>query len=132
MAGAIDFIGNTYRNARRPIVAKTANYTVLPKDNGVLFTNEGASGAVTFTLPTPAARLKGMMVEFFIVADQTVTLTCATSDRLVVANNASADSLAFSTSSEKIGASLKATCSGSLWLVQQSAYDAQTATITDS
>jgi hypothetical protein len=38
--------------AKRAVEAKTANYTVVDDtDNGKTFTNEGASGAVTFALP---------------------------------------------------------------------------------
>lgn len=40
-----------------PIVIKTANYTVLALDNNSTFTNTGATGSVTFTLPTAAAAL---------------------------------------------------------------------------
>ena len=36
----------------RTVAAKTADYTVVANtDNGKTFTNEGASGAITFTLP---------------------------------------------------------------------------------
>ena len=36
----------------RERVAKTASYTIqAPADNGKTFTNQGATGAVTFTLP---------------------------------------------------------------------------------
>jgi hypothetical protein len=35
----------------RTVSAKTADYTVLTTDIGTTFTNEGASGAVTFALP---------------------------------------------------------------------------------
>lgn len=38
--------------AQRTVEVKTANYTVLAgTDNGKTFTNEGASGAITFSLP---------------------------------------------------------------------------------
>ena len=38
--------------ALRTVEAKTANYTVVAgADNGKTFTNEGASGAITFALP---------------------------------------------------------------------------------
>lgn len=41
----------------RTVEAKTANYTVVGPDNGKTFTNQGASGAITFSLPaaTPGA-----------------------------------------------------------------------------
>lgn len=37
--------------------AKTASYTVTAKDAFKAFSNTGASGAVTFTLPSPSAAL---------------------------------------------------------------------------
>lgn len=43
-------------------VPKTANYTILaPADYGKLFTNAGAAGAVTFTLPSPK---EGLLIRF--------------------------------------------------------------------
>lgn len=50
-------IGNT--------VAKTANYTVTYADSGSLFSNTGASGAITFTLPTA---IVGMEYRFYVGA----------------------------------------------------------------
>lgn len=44
---------------------KTANYTVLTSDSGKVFTNNGATGFVTFTLPAAAAGYEYT----FIVAD---------------------------------------------------------------
>lgn len=37
-----------------PIVAKTTSYSVLLSENGYTFTNTGAAGAVTFTMPANA------------------------------------------------------------------------------
>jgi hypothetical protein len=52
----------------RTVVAKTANYTVVtPSDNGKVFTNTGASGAVTFSLP---AATVGQWYEFVVKAAQ--------------------------------------------------------------
>lgn len=68
--------GDGYRRAdngcagRGPF-AKTAAYTVLATDAGKIFTNTGAAGAVTFTLPTVKA---GMRFNFAVVAAQTLTL----------------------------------------------------------
>ena len=39
--------GNT-----RVVLAKTSAFTVLPEHEGALFTNRGAGGSVTFTMPT--------------------------------------------------------------------------------
>jgi len=53
-------------------VAKTAAYTVLPEEAGTLFTNQGAGGAVTFTLPAAKA---GLWFGFLRHAAQNVTVT---------------------------------------------------------
>lgn len=37
------------------VTAKTASYTILSSEFGCAFSNSGASGSVTFTLPTPEA-----------------------------------------------------------------------------
>lgn len=79
---------------------KTADYTVVANDNFTLFTNTGASGAITYTLPTLA---NGYFFGFSVVADQTITVASAAGDDMVVFNDASADSVAFGTSGEKIG-----------------------------
>lgn len=84
-----------------PIVAKTVAYTVLPTDSGTIFTNEGATAGVTFTLPAPA---KGLHFKFLGVADFAITVTAATADTLIVKNDIAADSLAASTAGEIIGA----------------------------
>ena len=90
------------------VVAKTgATYTVLDTDHGTLFTNEGNSGNINFTLPATADLPTGWFVEFFSVAAGTLTVTAGTADTLVVFNDASADSIAFSTTSEIIGAHIK-------------------------
>lgn len=87
-----------------PVVAKTGDYTVLATDNGKLFTNLGAGGAVNFTLPTTLAR--GFRVRFMIEANQTVTIT-APAGKLVAFNNAAATSIAFSTAGEKVGTAVE-------------------------
>lgn len=108
-----DFAG--VRNGTwRDVVAKTANYTVTTADTDVLFTNRGAAGAVNFTLPANAR--KGLRYGFFVVADQNVTVTAGTADTMVVFNDAAADSIAFSTSSERIGAMIEIIGDGTGWL----------------
>lgn len=39
------------------VAVKTANYTIKAGDAGLLFSNRGAAGAVTFTLPAPARNI---------------------------------------------------------------------------
>lgn len=56
------------RGLRGSVEAKTADYTVVtPHDNGKTFTNEGASGAVTFSLP---AATVGQWYRFTVMAAQ--------------------------------------------------------------
>jgi hypothetical protein len=109
-----DLYGN--RSGIRDVVAKTANYTVLAADNGALFTNQGAAGAVTFTLPTIA---KGLRYRFFVEAGQNVIVAAAAGDTLVVFNDAAADSIAFQTAAELIGGGLEvvANADATKWLV---------------
>lgn len=52
---------------RLTVEAKTANYTVKTTDNGKVFTNTGAAGAVTFALP--AAEI-GLRYTFVVGATQ--------------------------------------------------------------
>lgn len=101
----------------RRVVAKTADYTINPDRDrcGTTFTNRGASGAVVFTLPAPSSRLTGWWYRFKSHADQDVTVAAGTADTLVVLNDATADSLAASTTSEQIGAEIEAFCDGTSW-----------------
>lgn len=49
----------------RTTEAKTANYTVTENDVGKTFTNEGATGAITFALP---AATVGLWYRFVVMA----------------------------------------------------------------
>jgi hypothetical protein len=115
----------TYTN----VVAKTADYTVSAStDNGKLFTNQGASGAVNFTLPAVA---QGLKFAFFVEANQNLTVT-APAGKLVAFNNATATSISFSTSSEKVGAMVEvyANADGTKYLTKVSlGAETQTPTI---
>jgi len=54
------------KNVRR-VSHKTANYTVLDSESGTTFTNLGASGTITFTLP---AAVVGLHYIFMVRATQ--------------------------------------------------------------
>lgn len=99
--------------------AKTADYTIVTGTDPsfTLFTNRGASGAVIFTLPAPAASIAGTIYDFLGIADQNLSVKTATADTLIALNDVAADSVAASTSSQKIGASLRAVCDGTSWIV---------------
>lgn len=100
-------------------IAKTADYTVTEADAGTLFTTVGASGAVIFTLPAIRAGLGPF--EFLNMVDQNMTIASAgSSDNIVWDNDASVDTLAFSTASHKIGGRLRfrVNAAGTKWYVE--------------
>lgn len=99
-----------FLNSARPVVSKTASYTILPTDQGTDWNNAGASGAVTFTLPAPSPALLGVRHRFMGVADQNIIVATATADTLITKHDAAADSIALQTSSEKIGGVIEAIC----------------------
>lgn len=114
-------------NYVRALVAKTADYTVLERDNHVHFTNAGAAGAVVFTLPATAK--KGLHYKFSVVVDQNVTITAGTADTIIAFNDVAADSLAFSTSSAKIGGCIEVVGDGAKWIATTQNAGANTITI---
>ena len=94
--------GSPLMGGWKAIKAKTTDYTVVDQDNGTLFTTLGAAGAVNFTLPAHASN-QGQRYGFYSAADQNLTVTSATAATIICFNDLAADSVAFSTSSEKIG-----------------------------
>lgn len=105
-----------------PAVAKTASYTLTPRDAGKVFTNRGAAGPITFTLPkvtsAAGASLAGYEVDFFTVAGQIITIASDPSDTLVVDSDAAADSIAIGAAAAAgIGQHVKVICDGTGWLV---------------
>lgn len=102
-----------------PIIkAKTAAYQVLTSDHGVFFTNEGAGGSVTFTLPpvTSPTLPPGWNCRFYVAADQSIVVASSGSlDNIYAFNDAAADSVAFSTSAEKVGNCLEVLWTGTGW-----------------
>lgn len=117
---------SAFGGSLRPVVAKTASYTILATDNNTLFTNEGAAGTVTFTLPTAADGLKGVWFEFLTVAAQSIAVASTPADKLVVHADAAADSV---TTAATIGQNLRVTCIGaSGWSVASTPSAASAAT----
>lgn len=111
------------------VVAKTASYTCLPEESGTFFIANHASVAVNFTLPTIATGLKGVYYDFFNVGAAGMVITSDPSDKLVVDNDAAADTVTWSTASHIIGGSARVVCDGALWYVQKYNY---TSTATDA
>lgn len=108
-----DYFGN--RSGWRDVIAKTANYTVTATDNGAIFTNQGASALVVFTLPTIA---KGLRYLFYCEDNDGIRVSAATANTLVTHNDATADSATFSTTGRCIGAAIEvyANADATKWL----------------
>ncbi len=119
-----DYAGN-YSPEWRQELAKTMAYTVTAADKGSLFTNVGAVGSVTFTLPALAVGLK---YGFLVVADQTVIVASVAGDDMVTPNDASADSVAFQTGGDKIGGMVVVytNVAGTKWYVEKRSSNAMT------
>lgn len=83
----------------RTRLIKTANYTIAVGDNGAVFDNTGATGSITFTLPTLAANFRFW---FRNMVAQTITVSGA-SGKMIGFNNATATSIALSTGGQQIG-----------------------------
>ncbi len=84
---------------------KTANYTIVTGDNGTCFTNKGAAGAVTFTLPLLAANY---IFGFYVDAAQSVTVTTNSGDgaKIIAFNNRAVTNVAITTGGAQIGGAL--------------------------
>ncbi len=108
---------------------KTASYTCTRHDAGTIFHTAGATAAVVFTLPQISDGPYWFM--FISGADVDMTVTSATIDTEITYNDLAADSVAFSTSSEKIGGAIEVYCDGtSLYVLARPADGRyQTATI---
>ena len=111
------------------VVAKTASCTITSADFGTVFTTRGATGAVTFTLPSAASKNKGEWMLFLNVADQNMIIAGSTSG-IVAFNDLTADSVAYQTASEKIGGAFLAISDGTSWIVVPMAMETQTITVT--
>jgi hypothetical protein len=97
---------------RRRVVPKAASYTVVfPMDApGTVFTNRGASGAITFTLPVASRALLGVWYRFKAVVNQNIVVAVTPVDTALALNDLAADSLAISTTNEKLGGEIEAQC----------------------
>jgi hypothetical protein len=113
------------------VTAKTASYTVTVGDFGTVLTTRGAGGAIVFTLPAASAVNKGEWVLFVNVADQNMTIAGA-DEGLVVFNDLTADAIAFSQASEKIGGAFLAVSDGTSWCVVPIATETQTIAVTSA
>lgn len=113
------------------VVAKTANYTVLANDSGTIFTNQGATAAVTFTLPATSGS-NGLVYFFYNCEDQNLLVAAGTADTMTALNDVAADSVALSTTSLKIGGGWMVFGDGTSWHAAPMVNDTQTVTVATS
>lgn len=66
------------RPTSNPVVAKTSSYIIQTSDSGTIFTNDGATTQVVFTLPTPDADAE-LEYQFVIVTGQYVRVSVGNS-----------------------------------------------------
>lgn len=99
------------------IVAKTAAYTVTAEESGTLFTNEGATAAVAFTLPAVTGLPIGVNYEFYGRSATGFSVASnGSSDNIVALNDSAADTLTLTTTSLIIGGYIRVIWDGSRWL----------------
>lgn len=97
----------------RRVVNKTVDYTISPVSDrpGTLFTNEGASALVTFTLPQPTRATLGWWYRFKTLHTQNVQVAAPVAGTLITHGNAAADSVQTAgTPPAMIGAEIEAAC----------------------
>lgn len=84
---------------------KTANYALLVSENGTIFDNAGAIGAVDFALPVSNGFMPGQLFSFTVAAAQTLRIVAATGCTIYYGSTAS--SVAGSISCATIGAHIE-------------------------
>ena len=112
----------------KPVITHASSATLTIGESGACVTTEGSAGAVTLTLPAVASS-KGVHYWFVNAEDQNMIIA-APADTMVTFNDVAADSIAFSTSSEKVGGGAFTYCDGAKWMMQLMTYDASAQAVT--
>lgn len=121
--------GNNSLSYRLRTSAKAADYTIVATDTGTVFTTRGATGAIVFTLPAVTSSFTNFVCWFFNAVDQNMTIQ-STANEMMTFNDLDADAVAFTTSSEKVGASVMVVCDGTSWLIMPMTEETQTMSVT--
>jgi hypothetical protein len=87
------------KNASPVVVDKAASYTVEPQDNGKIIV---ATAAATLTLPPVANVWNGWNVTCYNAANTSMVVSAPTGT-LVTMNDLACNSVAYSTTNEKVG-----------------------------
>lgn len=116
-----------FRKAKRDRegVAVSGTFTLSPEDVGKTLV---CTDTTSITLPSPAECTIGDDILIIQTAD--ADLTVGLNEKIITKNNAAADSVAYSTSGEKIGGAFWCHCTGTKWAVLPLAEETQTVTVT--
>lgn len=107
-------------NYQPTVKAKTASYAVTADESGVMFTNRGATVAITFTLPAVTNLPIGTNYRFYGISAYGFTVASnGSSDNIATLNDAAADTITCTTASKIIGASVSVIWDGVAWLAVQ-------------
>lgn len=123
--------GTRQGGRNRELINVTADITLSANDIGKTISNYGAAGAVVVTLPTATTCTPGGDIIVLGAADQNLTVAPATADTLIGKGDADLDSVALSTSSEKLGGGFLFTCLGAVWHCAYLTEETQTVTAVD-
>lgn len=108
------------------VIAKTASYQIVAGDCGAFFTNRGAGGAVTFTLPDATTIQAGWHCEFYVaIPGSAITIASSPTDRLSVHSDTTADTIA---SAATVGQHFRVIYDGTNFLVISDPTSASAAT----
>lgn len=99
----------------RPTVTSTATSVTFTSTNYGQEFLWSPSGTATATLPANGAAA-GSWFDVYLLTNQTITISSATVDTLITFNDLTADSVAFSTASAKIGGLIRFISNGSFWV----------------
>jgi hypothetical protein len=117
----LDAAGGIHRAARRRQDGQLRDdepATSAGDPSRSVFTNRGAAGAVTYTLPAPVQALTGVEYEFWGVAGQNTIVNAGGAGKGVAFNNAAITTVTCSTAGALIGAHIRAVCDGTSWLFE--------------
>lgn len=95
-------LGSAMRN--RQVVAADTALTVVAADTGSRFVISSTTDNFPVTLPTIAP---GLVFEFLRATDSGLVVASAAGDDMIVGNDASADSVTFTTAGQQIGAMIR-------------------------
>lgn len=94
--------GSPIMGGWKSLVNKTADYTVVPDDNGTLFTTIGNAADIEFTLPA-VAKSKGLRFGFANCEDYELMVSAAADNDIIGFNDIAAGHIALTTTGEQIG-----------------------------